>query len=181
MCWTDPGDASPLPDPNLQLKKEFPNWGAPKIRERLTTHFPAVRTPVKSTVPAVVDRNGLVKHQRRCRPKMQGTGLGDVNAPNDLWCTDYKGEFILARRRYCYPLTVTDFSSRFLLCCEALESTREAQAFTAFEPTVPSVRLARAHSCITRAQSGKPRRARTRASAPWRRRSRCPVPRWPTM
>jgi transposase InsO family protein len=117
----------------VQLKKEFPNWGAPKIRERLATHFPAVRTPAKSTVHAVLERNGLVKHKRRGRPKLQGTGLGDVDAPNDLWCTDYKGEFMLADRRYCYPLTVTDFSSRFLLCCEGLESTREALAFTVFE------------------------------------------------
>jgi putative transposase len=50
-----------------------------------------------------------------------------------LWCTDFKGEFMLADRRYCYPLTVTDFHSRFLLCCEGLESTREAMAMTVFE------------------------------------------------
>ena len=120
----------------VQLKKEWPTWGAPKIRERLATHFPAVRTPAKSTVHAVLERNGLVKHKRRGRPKLQGTGLCDVSAPNDLWCTDYKGEFMLTDRRYCYPLTVTDFSSRFLLCCEGLESTREALAFTVFERLV---------------------------------------------
>jgi hypothetical protein len=53
--------------------------------------------------------------------------------PNDLWCADYKGEFRLGNRAWCYPLTVTDHASRFLLLCEALESTREELAFTAFE------------------------------------------------
>lgn len=53
--------------------------------------------------------------------------------PNDLWCADYKGEFMLADRRYCYPLTITDFASRYLIACEALSTTREAYAFTVFE------------------------------------------------
>jgi hypothetical protein len=50
-----------------------------------------------------------------------------------LWCTDFKGEFLLGNGRYCYPLTVTDHASRFLLLCEALESTRQELAVTAFE------------------------------------------------
>jgi transposase InsO family protein len=54
-------------------------------------------------------------------------------APNDPWCADFKGEFKLGDGRYCYPLTVTDHASRFLLMCEALESTREDLAVTAFE------------------------------------------------
>jgi hypothetical protein len=53
-------------------------------------------------------------------------------APNELWCTDFKGEFRLGDRRWCYPLTVTDQTSRYLLMCEALESTSEPPVFTAF-------------------------------------------------
>jgi hypothetical protein len=53
--------------------------------------------------------------------------------PNDLWCADYKGEFKLGDGRYCYPLTVSDHASRFLLLCEALGSTREDPAISAFE------------------------------------------------
>ena len=53
--------------------------------------------------------------------------------PNDLWCADFKGEFRLGNTRYCYPLTVTDHASRFLLLCEALEPTREQPAIAAFE------------------------------------------------
>ena len=54
-------------------------------------------------------------------------------APNDLWCADFKGEFKLGNGHYCYPLTVTDHASRYLLMCEALDSVRENMAITAFE------------------------------------------------
>src|SRR6201993_2534130 len=67
------------------------------------------------------------------RHRARGTPLSPGTAPNDLWCADYKGEFKLGNGRYCYPLTVTDQASRFLLLCEALESTREELVFTAFE------------------------------------------------
>ena len=73
----------------IQIKKEFPNWGAPKIRERMLTRFPDIKTPAKSTVHAVLDRNGLVKHKRaNARPKAQGTTLLGAQEPNELWCTD---------------------------------------------------------------------------------------------
>ncbi len=118
----------------VDIKKEFLTWGAPKIRERMLTRYPDLKTPAKSTVHAVLERHGLVRHKRAgARPKSQGTVLLGAQTPNELWCTDFKGEFMLADRRYCYPLTVTDFHSRFLLCCEGLESTREAMAMTVFE------------------------------------------------
>lgn len=118
----------------VNLKKEFPTWGAPKLRERLHTHYPQLALPAKSTVHAVLDRHGLVKKKRaRHHPKLTGTNLSDLKEPNALWCVDYKGEFMLGNKQYCYPLTVTDYASRFLICCEGLESTREAQAFTVFE------------------------------------------------
>ena len=65
---------------------------------------------------------------RSSRPdtyRAQGTTLSKPLRPNDLWCADYKGEFMLADRRYCYPLTISDFASRYLLACEALSSTKE--------------------------------------------------------
>ena len=52
--------------------------------------------------------------------------------PNDLWCCDFKGEFRLGDGRLCYPLTVTDQASRYLLLVEALEGTAEPPVFTAF-------------------------------------------------
>jgi len=92
------------------------------------------RLPAISTVHAVLDRNGLVsKGRRRSSYQVQGTHLTTPTQPNDLWCVDYKGEFMLADRRYCYPLTITDFASRYLMCCDALETTREMYAFGVFE------------------------------------------------
>ena len=72
------------------------------------------------------------RHKKR-RYKAQGTDLSQPGKPNDLWCTDYKDEFMLADKRYCYPLTITDQESRYLLACEALGSTKQMLAFPVFE------------------------------------------------
>jgi putative transposase len=117
----------------VQLKREKPTWGAPKIRERLKRRYSDIPTPAISTVHAVLDRHGLVKRRRRRGYKAQGTTLSKPRGPNDLWCADYKGEFMLADKQYCYPLTISDFVSRFLLTCESLSTTKEIYAFTVFE------------------------------------------------
>jgi putative transposase len=117
----------------LRYKQEHPSWGAPKIREKLRRLDLGISLPAVSTVHAVLDRHGLVSRGRKARYRAQGTQLSQPTRPNDLWCADYKGEFMLADRRYCYPLTITDFASRYLLCCEALETTKEVYAFTVFE------------------------------------------------
>jgi transposase InsO family protein len=118
----------------VRLKQEKPHWGARKIRElllrRLASH---VRVPAKSTIHAVLDRHDLVGRLPKRRSRANGTPLSQGAAPNDLWCADYKGEFQLGNRSWCYPLTVTDHASRFLLLCEAMETTREEVALTAFE------------------------------------------------
>jgi putative transposase len=119
----------------VRLKREYPGWGAPKIREKLRQRAELPHLPAISTVHAVLDRHGLVKRRRRRRHRAHGTALGRPTAPNALWCADYKGEFMLGDRRYCYPLTITDFASRYLLACEALSTTQEKFAFTVFERT----------------------------------------------
>jgi len=118
----------------VQLRKEHPSWGAPKIREKLRRLHNEIQLPAISTVHAVLHRNGLVPSGRgKKRYRAEGTAFSVAREPNDLWCADYKGEFMLADQRYCYPLTITDYSSRYLLVCDALESTREMYAFTVFE------------------------------------------------
>jgi len=117
----------------VALKRAKPHWGARKIRELLVRRLDGdVRVPAKSTVHAVLHRHGLVKPAGRPRRRATGTALSAGAAPNDLWCADFKGEFKLGNGRYCYPLTVTDHASRFLLLCEAFESTREDPVVTAF-------------------------------------------------
>jgi transposase InsO family protein len=118
----------------VAAKRERPHWGARKIRERLLRRLPhAVKVPACSTIHAVLDRHGLVRRAGRRRTRAEGTALSSPLAPNELWCTDYKGEFRLGDTRYCYPLTVTDQASRYLLLCEALESNQEQPALLAFE------------------------------------------------
>jgi putative transposase len=117
----------------VRLKKERPSWGAPKIRERMRRRYPEIHIPAISTVHAVLDRHGLVKRRRKRRYRAQGTALSRPRRPNELWCADYKGEFMLADRRYCYPLTISDFASRYLITCDALSSTKEVYAFTVFK------------------------------------------------
>jgi putative transposase len=119
----------------VRLKREYPGWGAPKIREKLRRQSTAPHLPAISTVHAVLDRHGLVHRRRRRRHTATGTELSRPTVPNALWCADYKGEFMLGDRRYCYPLTITDFASRYLLTCEALSTTQERFAFTVFEQT----------------------------------------------
>ena len=117
----------------LGYKKEYPNWGAPKIRDKLLRAYPMIKAPAVSTVHAVLDRHGLVKRRKRRRYKAHGTPLSRALLPNELWCADYKGEFMLGNKRYCYPLTITDQASRYLLACEGLSSTKSDFAFAVFE------------------------------------------------
>lgn len=117
----------------LKIKREYPSWGAPKIRDKLIKLYPMIKPPAKSTVHAVLDRHGLVKRRKRRRYRAQGTPLRESHIPNGLWCADYKGEFMLGNRQYCYPLTITDYCSRYLLACEGLETTKSCFAFDVFE------------------------------------------------
>ncbi len=90
----------------LGLKREHPSWGAPKIRDKLIHDYPMIKPPAISTVHAVLDRHGLVQRRRRRRYKAEGTTLSASDEPNGLWCADYKGEFMLGNKHYCYPLTI---------------------------------------------------------------------------
>jgi putative transposase len=74
----------------LRLKREYPSWGAGKIRERLRGQLAGLRCPAISTVHAVLDRHGLVTPRRRRRYRAEGTALSQPTQPNELWCADDK-------------------------------------------------------------------------------------------
>jgi len=100
----------------VALRRSYPTWRAHKVRDRLLRKLPNdIRVPACSTIHAILDRHGLVTRQRRSRTKTEGTPLSQGLAPNALWCTDYKGKFMLGDKRYRYPLTVSDYASRYLL------------------------------------------------------------------
>lgn len=119
----------------VRLKKEKPRWGAPKIRELLSKRHPDIKLPAISTVHCVLERNGLVNKKKRRGKKFTSIAgyLSNPQEPNDLWCTDFKGQFRMKNREYCYPLTITDFKSRYIIGCEALGSTKENPCYTVFE------------------------------------------------
>ena len=108
----------------IRLKKEKPKWGAPKIRELVKNRYPTIKLPAVSTVHCVLDRHSLVKKRRkRNRYRAKATYLSVPQKSNDLWCVDFKGQFKVKSGTYCYPLTVSDFISRYIISCEALNNT----------------------------------------------------------
>jgi len=117
----------------LGIRKEHDPWGARKIRDKLIKPFPMVPTPAMNTIHAVLDRHSLVKRKKRRRYKAKGTPLVETHQPNEVWCADYKGEFMLGNKQYCYPLTISDYSTRYLIGCEGVKSTKADIAFTVFE------------------------------------------------
>jgi transposase len=89
----------------LNLKRDKPHWGARKIRERLLRRFSCeVKVPACSTIHAVLDRHGLVQRRGRKRNHAQGTPLSLGQKPNELWCTDYKGEFPAGKQKILLPV-----------------------------------------------------------------------------
>lgn len=118
----------------LELKGKYPTWGAPKILAKLEKTKPTAKLPARSTVHAILDRHGLVKKRnRRIRYKSRGTNLIDVSENNQLWCADFKGHFKMGNGKYCYPLTITDQYSRYVLNCEAFENNREKESIESFK------------------------------------------------
>ncbi len=116
----------------LTLKKKKLHWGAAKIREIFRRKYSDFRLPAISTFHAVFARHGLVQKRKKRGYKAEGTKMSVGFHSNDLWYTDYKGEFMI-HGDYCYPLTITDDKTRFILCCEGLPSTRESYAVEVFK------------------------------------------------
>jgi transposase InsO family protein len=119
----------------VQMRQRYPTWGPKKLRCILQERQPEVRWPAASTIGVILKDAGLVdgrKRRRRAWPTPPSERCLS-QAPNDLWCFDFKGQFRLGDRRFCYPLTVSDHFSRFLLGCEALDSTRTTPTANALE------------------------------------------------
>lgn len=119
----------------LGLKKEHPTWGPKKLKAELERREKGIRIPACSTIGELLSRHGLVKRrrQRGRRGAKPSTRLRSSTCANELWCADFKGEFRLGNRKYRYPLTISDNSSRYLIACEGLESTKDAEARAVFE------------------------------------------------
>jgi putative transposase len=107
----------------LTQRRRHPRWGAKKLLAVVRQRDADAAWPARSTVCAVLKRHGLVLPQRRPRRPPHGAHvLTAMTRPNEVWTTDFKGEFRTGDHRYCYPLTLRDGFSRYVLRCDALLS-----------------------------------------------------------
>jgi transposase InsO family protein len=106
----------------LELKYKYPHWGSKKISNWLAQEHSEIQWPAKSTIDELFKKHNLVKASRRKRRVAPYTEpFISIVQPNDSWSIDYKGQFRLGNKQLCYPLTITDNFSRYLLAVEGSE------------------------------------------------------------
>jgi len=106
------GTAEEVSERLLELRRSHPTWGPRKLLAWLEKREPERSWPAASTVGGILKRHGLVEGRTsRRRPSVQ------AEAPNRVWTGDFKGQFRTGDGRLCYPLTVADQHSRYLLAC----------------------------------------------------------------
>ena len=117
----------------IAVRQHHPTWGAKKLLPFVEKRHPDWDLPSRSTVCDILKRRGLIPRQRRRRViGHPGKPSSLMLAPNAIWCADFKGQFKTGDGLYCYPLTVTDGYSRYLLGCQGLSSTRMIEAKPVF-------------------------------------------------
>lgn len=110
----------------VEARKRWPRWGPRKLHRRLVEANPGQAVPSASVIAKVLKHRGLTMPRRRPRDRPAVGGAGVVapfagcSAPNDVWCIDFKGWFVTRDGQRCYPLTLLDAYSRYLLRCEAV-------------------------------------------------------------
>ena len=137
----------------VAARRRHPSWGPRKLKDVLEKRLGRV-LPSASTLGNILVRAGLTEHRRlRKRSRPQQTGrLTVANAPNDVWCVDYKGQFRLGDHTYCYPLTITDQCSRYILGCDGMAAIDENHARDSFEMTFRAYGL----PSVIRSDNGTP-------------------------
>jgi putative transposase len=118
----------------IDLKFRYPTWGPKKIKKWLEINHPEGPYPAASTMGDIFKKNGLVK-PRRGRKKVAPytQPFAKCEAPNQVWSVDFKGQFLLGNGNLCYPLTLTDNYSRFILLCQALKHPDHSSSFKLFK------------------------------------------------
>jgi transposase InsO family protein len=106
----------------IELRGKKPRRGALKLRQLLREQFGRRRVPAVSTIELILRRNGLVKKRRRVRRIRETHPIFQADGPNEMWSVDFKGEFRMGNMRYCYPLTVMDSYSRYVLAVVGMHS-----------------------------------------------------------
>lgn len=126
----------------VATRRAHPTWGPRKLLAYLERRHTGVRWPAASTVGELLKREGLVLPRRRRRPLGHpGRPTTPMEAPNAVWTADFKGQFKTGDGRYCYPLTIIDGYSRYLLACEGLSGVTHAESRPVFERLFRTVGL----------------------------------------
>jgi transposase InsO family protein len=126
-------------DPKIEarivtLRRKNPGWGPRTLHGYLMDHHPNTDWPCPSTIGEILKRHELIRKHRRRAPRgtwRPARTLADQ--PNRVWTADFKGQFRLGNGTLCYPLTILDAYSRFLLVCRGLKGTALVPARRAFE------------------------------------------------
>jgi transposase InsO family protein len=106
----------------IETKLYQQSWGPKKVLDYLRQNGPELGWPADSTAGEILKRAGLVKRRvRHHHVSPYSEPFGDCQGPNQIWSADFKGDFALGNHRRCYPLTLSDNFSRYLLMCRALE------------------------------------------------------------
>lgn len=126
--------ADPVVAMLIDARKSHPTWGPRKLLAWLHGKYPRLAWPSASTVGEVLKRHGMTRPQRarRCTTPYAAPFVG-CDAPNAVWCADFKGGFALGNGRRCNPLTISDAYSRYLLRCEGLTLMDEHRVRPVFE------------------------------------------------
>lgn len=119
----------------IHLRHRHPRWGARKLLTIARRRTPTAAWPCPATVTAHLKAQGLICPRRRRRPPVPIAvrSRAPVTQPNEVWTTDFKGEFLTGDHRYCYPFTLRDGFSRFVLRCDALTAHTYAVTRPCFE------------------------------------------------
>jgi len=137
----------------IAARQAHPRWGPRKLRARLQREAPETAWPARSTIYGILKDAGLIqRRRRRRRPVHPGTSPIKADGPGAVWTADFKGEFRLRSGAYCYPLTIQDAYSRYLIACEALTRTSYEQVQPVF------TRVFRRYGCpaALRTDNGSP-------------------------
>ena len=118
----------------INLREGYKHWGAKKIREVLSERHPDWDIPSETSVYNIIKAEGLISSRKRRRRVAQLPRLlSKVKQPNELWTADFKGQFLTGEGRWCYPLTIMDHASRYLLTCDILSGTKYKETRASFE------------------------------------------------
>lgn len=118
----------------LNSKARFPLWGPRKIRDFLIRFHPDLPMPASSTIGELYKKYGFVEARtRRRRVPPHTKPLAHCDQPNSVWSADFKGQFKMGNNQVCYPLTISDNYSRYLLACQGLEGPRLNDSQSVFQ------------------------------------------------